>query len=375
MMNYAFVMRKVICCCLPSYGTEPHYAQSHMLLPTVVWARKPMSQTPRRLGAQPQIYVKYTCIYVIIIIMAMPRSKIVAAALDAPDKYRIAIGNFVGACDKDDIWCNFTNKNKLITSIIEAMPHEKQIELLREYVSSDVDNLEKFLKAMKLSKLRKVHTGISGTSSGKKKSEIQRIRQYESTLTGNATLRDVDNMADIFFQQQADQTHNDFMNRFQRIHNGGTYPASDKKTPQSSGKTTSIIPARIVNSVQQPPDDIPTKNILEHFLIENETDYRVWKRIIRPAPDLVRKIEVAIKEGNYASPDVVKKRLVPFLTAFDYSGLANIADAKEKCRILENEIILSRKENQSYEFRTTVFILYKILNLNKPHVKLLGTAQ
>lgn len=302
---------------------------------------------------------------------APSRKKIVTDAKEAPDKCRIAIGNYVAGDEcGDDIWCNFTSKARIVSDIVDSLPREQQIELLRTYVSSDVANLEKLLSAMKLTKLRKVHKLMSdGGKKKKDKKGITKIRQYESTLTGNATLRDVDNMSNIFFQQQAEPTHNNFMNRFQMIHNGGSYPTGGTKGTKGTSTTKSIIPPRIVSSL---PQDDNTKNILELYMITNETDYRVWKRIIQPTPDLDRKVVAAVKRKEFASDEYVKNRLIPFLDSFDYNGkIANITDANEKCRILENEIVISRKENQSYEFRTIVYILYKVLNLNKPHVKLL----
>lgn len=305
----------------------------------------------------------------------------------------------------DDIWSFLMNskKQKIVSDVFLHLPKEQQINIFMSFLTSNPKNIKSLVDDMKVKELQEIiaQSSVSMSMSSKnikkkqnKKNDARndarndahhvkkkRKVEIEPTLTGAKTLGNLDGMQSFFFNNDmnAEKTQNSFMGEFIRVHQNekdGIKPSSHRQqSSKSIIRMKKMSVPGISLSIISPSISIAKKGLLYQYMISSVSDANTWKSIVGHVVDkeLVNKIDTLVSEGNFPSEQSYNSRLLELSkTAFVTPPPIDSKDVSEKCSVLENEMKIAQKDmKSSREFCLTVYVLYKLMNLNPPRVKIL----
>ncbi len=320
-----------------------------------------------------------------------------------------------------DPMSDLLNKKRMIPIIVDSLSKADHRRMLEKFART---NQERYLKALKKDALGSIvakeqkrvvlksrstsapaKKRIRSTRQIKKKPTSKKIKKLDSngSVMTAVDFGDLPDIKSFFFNKgmHADETNANFMKDFNNIHNqekarssiagpsvikmsmprlsklfsepgvamSVPRPQQMRVISQSIGKELEAIKS---GSGSKAP--LQSKALLTRYLIQSRSDLDTWVRIIIPANDNTKKLQEALEKadrsGVYPSDGDLKERLDKLKGIFSGLDFDGIKTSPQKCKILENEINISRSRNMSYEFRTAVYVLYKLLNCTKPHIKL-----
>lgn len=332
---------------------------------------------------------------------------------------------------------DLTNKNRMITSIVDSLTKADHKRILEKFAKT---NRDKYLKSLRKDALENIVSSIeSGTKSHKKsknqsthkvteeknksthkvinikerqatrkpvKRQIKKMDSQENTMTA-VDFGDLPDIDTFFFngKEHADETNGNFMNEFRNIHNAEKARASimgPSVVKMSLPNLSKLFSnSSIMMSVPAPKDmkllsesierelnaiktvsgtksgsvpAVKSHELLTRYMIQSRSDLDTWVRIIIPSTDHIKNLQEALEQaertGMYPSNEELTERFDKLKVIFKGLDFDSIKTSVQKCKILENEIKISRASNTSYEYRTAVYVLYKLLNRTEPYVKL-----